>query len=275
MLLNRTGFELKPELLLAGTPEFGTCSVVPWDTETFGFPVASYTIGSAEISGQAASDFDEAFREWLGANRIALCSCAATPSHAFWKRHLPEMGFLFVDCTSKVSLPTLQRTPLPQARTALRLADAEDELEICGIAEQSFHHGRYYADPYFPPGKAAARYRKWISNALKNRGGVDRVYVLGAAGNVLGFYHVAIAGTTADLRLAAVAPRYQGTLVGIDLYTGMLQTLKDAGVTRAITSISLTNTAVLNVYASLGFRFSEPEYMYHWHAPDFTRSAGR
>ena len=81
------------------------------------------------------------------------------------------------------------------------------------------------------------------------------------------FYHVNVDGSTADLRLAALAPELQGTLLGLDLYSSMMSVLKKLGIRRAITSISAANIAVLNVYSMLGFRFSEPELLFHRHSP--------
>jgi GNAT superfamily N-acetyltransferase len=95
----------------------------------------------------------------------------------------------------------------------------------------------------------------------------DLLYVIGELGNVQGFYHVALDESVADLRLAAVAPGLQGTLLGFDLYLAVLNTLKELGVRRVISTVSGTNTSVINVYAMLGFRFSEPEIVYHWHVP--------
>jgi hypothetical protein len=90
--------------------------------------------------------------------------------------------------------------------------------------------------------------------------------VLEHQGEVKGFYHVSVEGEAADLRLAAIAPELQGTLFGLDLYTSMMTILKDLGVRRVVTSISAANTSVMNVYSMLGFRFSDPELMFHWHS---------
>jgi hypothetical protein len=43
--------------------------------------------------------------------------------------------------------------------------------------------------------------------------------------------------------------------------------LKESGVRRVVSTISGMNTPVMNVYSMLGFRFSDPEIIYHWHVP--------
>ena len=57
--------------------------------------------------------------------------------------------------------------------------------------------------------------------------------------------------------------------MGFDLYISVLHELKNLGVRRIVTSISAANTAVMNVYSVLGFRFAHPQIIYHWHAPAF------
>jgi L-amino acid N-acyltransferase YncA len=90
---------------------------------------------------------------------------------------------------------------------------------------------------------------------------------MGEPGNVQGFYHLTVDGSVADLRLAAVAHELRGTMLGFDLYLAALHALKELGVRKIVSSISAMNTPVINVYSMLGFRLSEPEVIYHWHAP--------
>ena len=93
------------------------------------------------------------------------------------------------------------------------------------------------------------------------------LYVMGKPGCVQGFYHVTLRDSVADLRLAAVEADLQRTLLGFDLYAAILVVLKEAGARQVVSKISSANTAVMNVYAALGFRFSFPEAVFHWHGP--------
>jgi GNAT superfamily N-acetyltransferase len=147
----------------------------------------------------------------------------------------------------------------------------EDHRAIEAIAGQSFAHGRYHADPFFPDELANRRYLRWVQNALSGEKPEDRVFVLGKPGEVLGFYHVTIEGEMSDLRLAAVAPHLKQTGAGVDLYAAVLHELRNLGIRRAVSTISAANSGVLNVYSLLGFRFSKPEIIYHWHAPGTSR----
>lgn len=265
MALVRTGYEQVFEEIHAGSCAFGRASILPWDTETFGFPVAAYQTGVAELDPAQRRDFPPRFDAWMRRNEIALCVCTIPANDRFWKLYLPELNFRFVDFGLKAALNGLQTATLPHARAALRPARPEDYETIEALAAQSFRHGRYHADPLFPRELADLRYRHWMRRALSGDNPIDHVYVLGETGSVQGFYHVTIEGTLSDLRLMAVVPKLQATGLGFHLCLSVLHLLRDLGVRRVVTSISGANTAAMNVYSKLGFVFSDAEAIYHWH----------
>ncbi len=275
MGLIRTGYEQHFEDICIGNPTLGRVCIVPWDTETFGFRVAAYQIGADQLDQNSRDELAERLASWAGQNQVSLCFCTIPAANRFWKCYLPEMGFGFVDFGLRASLNGLQNIHLPEARTQLRIARREDWEAVEAIAAQSFQHGRYHADPVFPVELADLRYRHWVRRALAGQNGSDRVYVMGDSGSVQGFYHVTIEGPASDLRLAAVTPELRGTLLGFDLYVSVLHLLKGLGIERIVTSISGANTPVMNVYSMLGFHFSEPEAIYHWHAEGMDWGAGK
>lgn len=267
MSLVRTGFELQFEEIQAGVPAFGRAALLPWDTEIFGFPVAFYQVGSADSLDQAVrNDLPGHFLSWMARNRVSVCGCVIPAAGLSWKSFLPELGFRFVDFSIQARFHGLQSAHLPQFRSVLRIPEPGDRLAIQELAARSFAHGRYCADALFPRELANRRYRRWTANALDVANGADRVFILGERGTVDGFFHVTVQGQVADLRLAAVASQLQDTGIGFDFYVSVLHELKKLGVRRTFTSISAANTAVMNLYSMLGFRFAHPEMIYHWHA---------
>lgn len=273
MTLSRTGYELHFEEIAAGCPQLGSASMVPWDTDTFGFPVAAYRVGNPELDPTEAPAFQGHFASWMEEHGAQLCSCVVPHARNSWRLYLSNVGFIVVDVTLQVKMNALSKARLPETRFELRPAKSEDHPAIEAIAEQSFAHGRYHADPLFPQRLADHRYSVWIRRALSGDESADRVFVLGQPGKILGFYHVAIDGDCADLRLAAVTPDLKGTMAGVDLYTATFRLLQNLGINRAVTSISSTNTGVMNVYSRLGCTFSNPEIVHHWHAPTFNKRA--
>ena len=267
MSQHRSGYALRFEKFDSVDDSFGCAAVIPWDSDTFGFPVAQYRIGSDRIEESQTGALSECLLSWLSRNSVALCSCTVPASNAFWKTYLPRLGFEWVDLGLRVALSGLNKASLRPARFTLRKAVPGDSDAIGAIAGQAFHHGRYHADPRFPSELADRRYRQWATNALTESKPGERLYVMGEPGNVQGFYHVRVDESVSDLLLAAVTPKLQGTMLGFDLYLAVLHTMKESGVRRVVSSISGMNTAVMNVYSMLGFRFSDPEVIYHWHVP--------
>ena len=153
----------------------------------------------------------------------------------------------------------------------MRRAVPEDSERLLSIAGSAFDTGRYHADARLPRLLADARYRFWLANALTRPGAGTRVFAIGEPGRPIGFFHVEVNGDAADLRLGAVDARANPGVAGYALYSGVLFALAAAGVRRVEARCAATNTAVVNLYAALGFRFSSPEIVMHWHSPAATR----
>ena len=265
MALSRTDYELTYEEL-SPDPAMGSVALIPWDSTIFGFPVASFRPGPGEFNHDQVDTFRCRFAAWMQSKNIAVCSSTLAPTQSFWRQVLPQVRFEFVDLSLQVAL-SLSTAKLPPMRSQLRPASPEDHAAIEAIAAQSFVHGRYHADPRFPQHLANRRYSQWVRNTLSTPSAVDRMYVMEQGGRVAGFYHVTIEGDISDLRLAAVVADLKGTGLGVRLYAAMLHELRRQHVRRAVARISAVNRDVVNIFSMLGFRFSSPEVVYHWHAP--------
>ncbi len=264
MALIRTGYQLDYEDLSPDSA-MGSVAVVPWDSTIFGFPVASFRPGPGDFAPDEVDTFRYRFAAWMQGKNISLCSSTLAPTQSFWRQVLPQIGFEFVDLSLQAAL-SLSRAKLPPARSQLRLALPEDHAAIEAIAAESFSHGRYHADPRFPKHLANRRYSQWVQNTLSNPSKIDRMYVLEEGGRVGGFYHVTLEQDVSDLRLAAVAPDLKGKGLGVELYTATLHELRRQNIRRVVTSFSVLNYNVANLFSMLGFQFSSPGINYHWHA---------
>lgn len=262
----RTGYQTFPEELYREKPFLGKAYLLPWDSETFGFPVATYDIGAEQLDIEQQQQFTDLFRSWTQRNGVQLCSCSVPADSRFWKNFLPANGFKFVDVSLRAVRNDLRSAALIRSRTQLRAAVPSDWAAIEEIAANSFHHGRYHADARIPKTTADLRYRHWIRRALTGDHSIDRVYVLEQDDSIGGFYHFTVENESSDLRLAAISPKLQGSGLGFEFYLSVLHMIASLGVRRATTTISATNTAILNVFARLEFRFSKPQAIYHWHS---------
>jgi hypothetical protein len=258
-------FTAEYKYLCPARPELGRVAVLPWDARIFGFPVGEYRCGDARHMVAASGDLRTGLAGWAADSGVELCAGSVPATDGTLVALLPELGFRFVDFNIRVTLRSLQAARLPQARIELRRPQPGEAAAVAGIAERAFQFGRYFADSRFPKDLAAHRYRAWMENAMATTDPGSRVYVFGAGDRLDGFYHVQVQDGVADLRLAAVDVHLQRTLLGFDLYAATLAELKASGVRQAISKISACNTAVLNIYAMLGFQFSTPEAVFHWY----------
>ena len=139
----------------------------------------------------------------------------------------------------------------------VRLATVDDHPQIEEIAGHTFRHGRYNADPRFPPDLADRRYRHWVRSACTSTNPADRVYVVGKPGNVKGFFQLRLVEDRAEVGIMGVAESAKGSPAALDLMTGMQLDLKALGIRWITAKISAGNTRVINLVVAL--RLPVPE----------------
>jgi RimJ/RimL family protein N-acetyltransferase len=247
-------------------PELGTIALLPLDAETFGFGSADLRPGSP---GAASSrDLAARLEQWAGEHGVGVVACRlpAGPGAPVSQPWLEDAGFRFVELQVRATLPRLDAAALPKNRLTVRHAEPADVPKILSMAGIAFGYGRYHADPRFPRALADARYRAWMERALADSRAGAWVGVVGPPGEPAGFAHAELAGDAADLRLLASDPSTPGP-IGLELVVGALRHLAGGGARRATARLTPANTPALNVYASLSFRFHEPEIVLHWHRP--------
>jgi hypothetical protein len=261
-------YELQNQPLSDENPAWGRVAVLPWDAEIFGFSVADYAVGDSRFVSETRPAFQDALVNWATVNQVELISCSVPADDSLWLSLLASLGFIFVTVSLRGTLPRLRASNLPATRTTVRLMKPDDRSDVERIAETAFRFGRYHADPHFPYRLAQLRYQRWVHNAFSTPDPQTRVYVVGQPGRVSGFFHVVLKDGLADLRLGAIDVASQSGIAGFYLYVGALEALKQAGARRATAKISAANVSVMNICAALGFRFSHPEAVFHWHAPN-------
>jgi hypothetical protein len=258
--------EVSLQPLDAGQPEWGRVFVVPWDTDIFGFPVGIYEPGEARAIQTGLAAFGEGLRGWAAAERVELVACTVGADDRLWRTLLPAVGFTCVEQTLDLTFRVQAYTASPPARP-VRLATADDHAQIEEIAGHTFHHGRYTADPRFPPELADRRYRNWVRSACLSTSLADRVYVVGKPGNVKGFFQLRLVEDRAEVGIMGVSESAKGTPAALDLMTGMHLDLKALGTRWITAKISAGNTRVINLVSHFGYRFRNAQATFHWHAP--------
>lgn len=209
----------------------------PWDTAAFGIPtweLAEYSEAALRQAGQTT-----------GHHTIRVDPLAD-------KRLLHDYHFYYCDTLLE---PRCDAVRLRQVQhsdaTISKDIDAERAL---AISHGAFAHGRFHRDFNLPRIAADLRYDNWLKQLLEAR----QVYGLYWQGKLAGFI-----GYSADsLVLHAVAEQYRGKGLSKYWWSAVCRELL-AGHDEVHSSISATNLAVLNLYASMGFSFNEPKDLYH------------
>lgn len=130
--------------------------------------------------------------------------------------------------------------------------DLEPMLAICHGA---FSHGRFHRDFNLSRDQADRRYDNWLAQLHE----AGKVYGLQYQGELAGF--IAVDGNR--LVLHAIASSLRGRGLAKLFWTPVCRSLFEQGWNELVSSVSATNLAVVNLYATLGFRFRNPVDLYH------------
>lgn len=210
----------------------------PWDTAAFGMPtweLPEYSAAALQLATQTA-----------GHHTIKVDTLAD-------KRLLHEYGFYYCDTLlePRCNASRLLKQQHTDATTS-KVVDAQQMLPICHGA---FAHGRFHRDFNLDKARADLRYDNWLKQLL-DAGQVYGLYWQGAAA---GF----IAHDGNNLVLHALNQEQRGKGRAKYWWSAVCVELLAAGHGEVKSSISASNLAVLNLYASLGFSFNHPQDVYH------------
>lgn len=198
--------------------------------------------------------------ELLEYSEAALQQAAQTAGHHTLrvdpladKRLLHEYGFYYCDTLVEPHCNAKRLRQLQHAdATFSRVVNVEQAVSICHGA---FAHGRFHRDFNLPRAGADLRYDNWLKQLLA----AGQVYGLYWQGELAGF----IAYSDNNLLLHALAEQQRGRGRAKYWWSAVCAELLATGHDEVKSSVSASNLAVLNLYASLGFSFKHPQDIYH------------
>ena len=211
----------------------------PWDEAVFGFRTAEITQYTANALRQAVQS--------PGHYTIKVDPLES-------KKLLHEFGFYYCDtlirpyCTAS----KLRRVVSAEATVTKKSLAWSNVLAICHGA---FEHGRFHRDFNLERNLADIRYDNWLAELHMQH----HLYGLFWRDELAGF----IAHSENELVLHAVAKKQRGKGLAKYWWSAVSAELLDAGFEEVTSSISASNVAALNLYASLGFSFRSPVDVYH------------
>ncbi len=238
------------------------CSLVPWDTAAFGFPVAE--ISRAEIEPGTIPDevAFEAFDRWCTERDVRFVSARLDHLRLVESMALEAHGFRFVEMVFRPHRDDPGLVEAPRHSIAVAAATAADLPVIEAVAFEAFRTGQFVLDERLPPELGRRRYARWVRSAFD--GSVQSVLKAELDGELVGFFIVeARPDGLAYWHLTAISPARQGMGIGLSLWQTMLRRHAAEGATSIETTISVHNLAAVNLYARLGFTFSSAQMTFH------------
>lgn len=213
-------------------------SATPWDRKVFGFPTW----------------------EVVAPDETLLAELAAHPGHYTIKvdplasaELLHRFGFYYCDTLLE---PYADRSRFREyPHDAVAIAEHPAREEMIALCHGAFRHGRFHRDFNLAGELADRRYSQWVGQLCDEGNAFALLY----QGDVAAFF-----GFRADkLVLHAMAERFQGQGLAKYLWSRACRELFQRGHEELCSSVSASNLAIVNLYASLGFRFRNPIDVYH------------
>ena len=170
------------------------------------------------------------------------------------KRLLHESGFYYCDTLLE---PHCARGGLAEhPRQGITVSNRVPLDQLQPLCHGAFAHDRFHRDFNVAPGAADARYDNWLAQMHA----AGQVYAISVDGEIAAF--IALVGPR--MVLHAVAEERRGEGLAKFMWSAACRHFFDvAGVDHLESSVSASNLAAVNLYASLGFRFRGAVDVYH------------
>lgn len=212
----------------------------PWDTAVFGLPTFEITSVTAATLEQATS-------------RPGHYTAKVDPlaSTELLHRH----GFYY--CDTLIEPHCTRERLISHAKSGIVLSREVPLADVMRIAYRAFAFGRFHRDFNLDRERADRRYDNWLQQLHASGSVVTALY----GGEPAAFFGV----LEGRLVLHAVAGKLRGTGLAKYFWSAVCREVFEEGHHEITSSISAANLAVLNLYASLGFRFRNATDVYHLH----------
>lgn len=173
---------------------------------------------------------------------------------------LRDAGFFQADTQVefKIGLKSLSRSSSADALQVHSAASGAFPLEAADV--QPFEHERYQHLPGHEAGHANVRYVDWSRELIRDH--PETCLELSLEGRVQGWFLSRPAAGGLNLALSML--HRSAAISGFLLYERALRVYAEAGHRMGWASFSVTNTAVLNIYARLGAQFIAPTGIWLW-----------
>jgi GNAT superfamily N-acetyltransferase len=221
----------------------------PWDQRAFGFD-------TFEVK-QLSEDILQQLKTVPGHYTVKMSPLAP-------KDLLHKYGFYY--CDSLLEPYCTREHFLFHHRDHIAISRHEPLEELLKICNGAFVHGRFHRDFHIDKHLADARYNNWLRDLYE----AGNCFALLERDVLAGF----LAFDKSKMVLHAVSEEYRGKGLAKYFWSVACDELFRTGYNELSSSVSATNVAVVNLYATLGFRFRNPCDVYHLMVKAETKTQG-
>jgi RimJ/RimL family protein N-acetyltransferase len=218
--------------------------LTPWDSRALG-------IDTYEIIYESTEQLKQSLHQIQQENKAGHYTVKIDPLAS--KRILHEFGFYY--CDTMVEPYCTVEFFIPHVKEGIELSQKVDFQTLLNICHGAFIHDRFHKDFNIERHLADIRYDLWLKDLWEAK----QVFGLMYFDEVVGFWGF----SKNKIVLHAMSERYRGKGLSKYFWSCACQALFEKKYTELVSSISISNLAVLNLYASLGFRFRRPVDVYH------------
>jgi dTDP-4-amino-4,6-dideoxy-D-galactose acyltransferase len=238
-------------------------TLLEWDSELFGFPVARLNVPGGDMEA-AAGALARARQEG-----VALVYWQVDPGVTAPPALLAEFGGgltdrrgTFVADLAKVGLGEPCESVAGVSVREYPPGPASEALTALAVSAGAF--SRFFVDPRFPRDRFVALYAAWVDRSAR-REIADVVFEAAApSAGPLGLVTVSEAGGNASIGLMAVGADVQGRGIGRQLIRAAHRWMAGRGVGRAGVVTQMANVAACRLYEGCGYRLAEVTHYYHF-----------
>ena len=238
------------------------CRILDWDTNFWGFPVATITSGNRLDEALAAI-----IEAWCLRNHVRCLYFSADGTCPTTLATAAKHGFQFVDLRQNLSLDLRSATcpghGADPPTVAVRAARHEDLPETRWLAGVCHEDTRFFKDAAFPRAKAADMFRCWIDADFSREGLL--IASLGNGGDApIGYVSYSLpTAARGRIGLIGVGEEHRGRGVAAALLDAVVATIRARGCEALDVATQGTNVGALRLYCRRGFLPASSSVWFH------------
>lgn len=232
-------------------------SLLEWDTDFFGFPVAFLSCRYLSPSIVAQSD------RFIRQNSIRLveylCNCHDDRS----VKLAEQEDYHFTDIRLTFDIRLRAKQTIGAAPHRFGAASPADVDHLKQLTESMYKDSRYFYDGHFEIAKLNTFYANWIEKAVHGTFD-DECLCLFDGGSPIGFCTIKYLGAaSASIGLFGMDARFAGKGLAKTLLSNVFNQLIDKKVEYVTVVTQGRNYAAQRLYQSMGFRTQSTQLWYH------------